>query len=178
MYATASGNWDIHIPFTELGIRILRPNGYQAYVTPNKIIGAEYASTLQKDIFFCQTMLEVHDYSKLNLFDGANVAVVIVVNQKRESTDHHRVNFYQYVESISDTPILIQADKTELQSLPPGFISFPITASDQSLSRWIHLPNKVGDVCSVSDGLSTDQAYKITKYVTQVSQRILMMCPW
>ena len=77
-----TGNWDIYIPFTELGVRILKKGGYQAYVTPNKIIGAEYASVLHEQVFFSNTMLEVHDYSRLNLFDGANVAVVIVVMQK------------------------------------------------------------------------------------------------
>ena len=167
MYSTASGNWDIYIPFTELGISVLKPHGYQAYVTPNKIIGAEYASTLQREVFFRQTMLEVHDYSKLNLFEGANVAVVIVVNQKQFSTDDHEVYFYRYEQSVAETPIPIQARKTDLQSLPTGFISFPITASDQTLLQWVHLPHKISNLCHVSDGLSTDQAYKIAKYVTQ-----------
>ena len=169
MYATASGNWDIYIPFTELGVRILKPNGYQAYVTPNKIIGAEYASTLQQQVFFRQTMLEVHDYSRLILFDGANVAVVIVVNQKRESSANHPINFYHYKSSVLDSPNPIKATKAELQHLPSGFISFPVTTPDQSLLQWIQVSVKVSDVSHVSDGLSTDQAYKIAKHVQQGS---------
>ena len=165
LYKTASGNWDIYIPFTELGVRILKSGGFQAYVTPNKIIGAEYASVLQQEVFFTQSMLEVHDYSRLNLFDGANVAVVIVVVKKVKSPSDHGVVFYHYPTSVDGEPSSTESSVETLQSLPSGFISFPVTATDQSLMRWVQLSTKVEDVCSVSDGLSTDQAYKITKFV-------------
>ena len=37
--------------FTELAIRITKENGIQSFVTPNKILGADYAKALQQ-VFF------------------------------------------------------------------------------------------------------------------------------
>ena len=174
LYRTASGNWDIYIPFTELGVRILKEGGYQAYVTPNKIIGAEYATVLHEQVFFSKTMLEVHDYSRLNLFDGANVAVVIVVNRKQPHPPNHMVQFYHYSNTVTQVSKQIQATTQSLQRLPKGFISFPVTTPDPDLMTWTELPITVSGVAEVSDGLSTDQAYKITKYVTEGNNELMV----
>ena len=114
-------------------MRILKEGGYQAYVTPNKIIGAEYASVLHDEVFFTNRMLEVHDYSRLNLFDGANVAVVIVVNQKQPQPVGHLVEFYHYANIVTEVSKHIQASVESLQRLPKGFISFPVTTPDPNL---------------------------------------------
>ena len=57
-----------------------------------------------------------------------------------------------------------------LQRLPKGFISFPVTTPNPQLMKWIQVPLQVSNIANVSDGLSTDQAYKIAKHVMEGSK--------
>lgn len=169
MYRSASGNWDIYIPFTELAFHLLKEGGFQAYVTPNKIIGSEYASVLQTEFFFENTMLEVHDFTRLNLFDGANVSVVVVVNQKICSLPEHSVCFFQYRDD-STVSVRKTISLCDLKALPHGYISFPLTASNPEMLRWMKHPTCLADICELSDGMSTDQAYRIQPLIQSGTQ--------
>lgn len=48
MYDSASGGFDLFVPFMERGVQLLRPGGQFAYITPNKYLSAEYAEALRK----------------------------------------------------------------------------------------------------------------------------------
>ena len=143
-----------------MAFHLLKEGGFQAYVTPNKIIGSEYASVLQRDFFFQNTMLEVHDFTQLNLFDGANVSVVVVVNQKTCSSDKHKVSFVQY-SAVARISKRNRISVEELKRLPMGFISFPLTTPNPNILQWMNHPVRLADICEISDGMSTDQAYRI-----------------
>ena len=169
LYTSASGNWDIYIPFVELGIRLLKPSGFQAYVTPNKIIGADYARQLQQEWFFRNHIRSVHDFSPLSLFEGALVSVVIVVIEKKGDTAENgsqTVRFVQYQQDVQIPSKEVLVEQASLYNLPAGCISFPITAADLTLLSWIGGRKVLSDIAELSDGMAVDEAYKIKPYVS------------
>ena len=165
LYESTEGNWDIYIPFTELGIRLLKPGGYHAFVTPNKILGVNYAATLQSKVFLTQQLREVHDFSNLSLFSGASVAVVIVVTERTPVSLTEDIAFYQYATDPFTSSSKVYSTAEMLHKLPPGFISFPLTCSEQALLSWMKHPRVIKDVADCSDGATTGEAYEIKELV-------------
>ncbi|TKI69795.1 hypothetical protein FCU45_04050 [Sulfurimonas crateris] len=49
-YRTAVGNWDIFVPFVELGLSLLKNGRYLSFIIPNKILSANYGTTLREYI--------------------------------------------------------------------------------------------------------------------------------
>ena len=165
LYLSARGNWDIYIPFTELGIRLLKPGGLHAFVTPNKILGADYSASLHQESFFVHQLKEIHDFSHLSLFDGASVAVVIVVTEKTAAKPNENISFYQYKSNPETVSAHTTTTLSQLQKLPAGFISFPITSPEPELISWIDHNTSFLDIAHVSDGATAGEAYKIQPLV-------------
>ena len=165
LYESARGNWDLFIPFTELAIQLTKENGLQSFVTPNKILGADYAKALQQ-VFFSYSIQEVHDFSPVGnaLFEGASVSVVAVIVKKKKAQLEHCTSFFQY-QSISKKPSKILSPQEQLQKLPYGYISFPITSTKPQLLEWLEQPYIIANFATVSDGLTTGEAYIIRELV-------------
>lgn len=86
-FNSAKGNWDLFIIFIEQGLYLLRKNGAISYITPNKLIGAKYSETLRK-ILIQKNIIEIRDYSKVNVFKEANVyPVTFVLINNNEQKD-------------------------------------------------------------------------------------------
>ena len=47
-YQTAHGHYDLVVPFTEAGLRMLRPGGELAYLASNKFLAADYGEWLRR----------------------------------------------------------------------------------------------------------------------------------
>ena len=165
LYDSARGNWDLFIPFTELAIRITKKSGMQSFVTPNKILGADYAKALQQ-VFFSYSIQEVHDFSPLGntLFEGASVSVVAIIIMKNKAQIEHCTSFFQY-QTIHEEPVIILSSQEQLQRLPSGYISFPITSTKPQLLEWLEQPYTIADFATVSDGLTTGEAYIIRNMI-------------
>ena len=167
LYSSARGNWDIYIPFTELGIRLLKVGGFHAFVTPNKILGSKYSAALHQTCFFTQQLREIHDFSHLSLFDGASVSVVIVVTEKKGVSPTEDIVFYQYQTDPKMISSHTKSTTVQLQKLPAGFISFPITSPEPKLLKWLDHSTSFLDIALVCDGATAGEAYEIQPMVQE-----------
>lgn len=165
LYESATGNWDLYIPFTELGLRILKPYGFHAFVTPNKIIGSDYAISLQQDCLLVNRIREIHDFSRMFLFGKVRITVVVVATQKVPSVDSDIVQFYQYEHHPPEQTLHRQSTIKELRCLPRGYISFPLTSSEPRLLNWMSRTERLSNIATLSDGSSTAEAYLIRDVV-------------
>ena len=80
-YCTASfistkGNWDIYIPFFEIGIRFLMKNGILSYITPNKWLSIGYGKALRSLIF--DDLMKLCRCDKINVFEAGNSPVIVL----------------------------------------------------------------------------------------------------
>lgn len=81
-YFTTEFNFDTYKTFFELGIRILRENGYLGYITPNTFFTLELgANKLRKFLFDNNTMCRIVEV--YNVFPTAIVEPVITVLKKK-----------------------------------------------------------------------------------------------
>ena len=83
-YKSAKGNWDLFIIFIERGIQLQKENGIISYIVPNKLIGAAYAKTL-RGMLLNYSILEIRDYSKVEVFKESDVYPIVFVIRKTGS---------------------------------------------------------------------------------------------
>lgn len=84
IYSSAKGNWDLFVVFIEKGMLLLNNHGTLFYITPNKLIGASYAEAI-RELIATQTICEVRDYSRVNVFTTADVYPVVTGLTKYDS---------------------------------------------------------------------------------------------
>lgn len=82
-YESAKGNWDLFVVFIEQGINILRSKGIISYIVPNKLISANYTSSLRNEILKLNVK-ELRDYSNVKVFKEADVYPVVFLFEKSE----------------------------------------------------------------------------------------------
>lgn len=76
-FSTASGAWDLYVPFFQRGIQLLREGGVLAYVSPNKYLSASYAEGLRSFIRQNTTFMQLVDLSRFTVFQSAAVYPVL-----------------------------------------------------------------------------------------------------
>lgn len=82
-YLTASGNWDLFVPFIERGLLLNSSKGVFSFIIPNKVLSAKYTIELRK-FLSDRRIIEIRDYSRLNVFSEANVypITLLIKNDK------------------------------------------------------------------------------------------------
>lgn len=79
-FDTATGNWDLFIPFVELGFQIAKKTSQFCYIIPNKIISAKYTTAL-RHYLSTKEIIEIRDYSSINVFKEASVyPITLLIN--------------------------------------------------------------------------------------------------
>lgn len=76
-FASASGAFDLYIPFMEQALRLTRAGGHTSLITPNKFLAAPYAEKLREYFIHNHRLLDLVDGSRANVFDDPSVYPVI-----------------------------------------------------------------------------------------------------
>ena len=84
-YKTAHQQYDLYVLFYELALKLLRPGGYLAFITPNKFAITKYGMPLRK-LFLENKILRVVDVSQMGVFSDASTYPYILVIQKSHSS--------------------------------------------------------------------------------------------
>ncbi|MCD7779742.1 MAG: Eco57I restriction-modification methylase domain-containing protein [Candidatus Gastranaerophilales bacterium] len=83
-FSSAKGNWDLFIIFCELSLLIGRERSINSFIIPNKILAAKYSEEIRK-IFKQKTIIEIRDYSRINVFKEAAVYPIVYVLKNSSS---------------------------------------------------------------------------------------------
>ena len=164
LYDSAKGNWDLYVPFVELGVSLLKPKGIVSFLTPNKIIGADYVRKLHSKVLFENRICSVLDFTKVQTFSSAKVSVVGLVVQKSDESDE--IVFFKQT-SLDGRDFEYCIHQQKLTSLPSGYIGFPLSGVDLSLMDLFPGQFQLKDMAQVSDGASTKEAYLISEFIQE-----------
>jgi len=108
LYTTASGNWDIYIPFWELGLKLLSKSGNAVYITPNKWLAISYGKELRK--LMHNYYYQIGNCNKVNVFEAGNSPVVVFIS-KNNLHDKVRIDvfdeYYKIQESAYESKTII-----------------------------------------------------------------------
>jgi len=169
-HESASGNWDIYIPFVECSLRILSPGGLQAMLTPMQIIASDYAANLHA-LLLRNTLLSCLDLSAGRFFADASVSVVSLCARKMPADPNSQTRFVEFGSDLSIMRTVSVATET-LQRLPAGYIGVPLRLKHQELLEWMKCPRSIQDCASVGDGATTAEAYKLRALVFEANSSI------
>lgn len=80
-YETASGNWDLYVPFFQKALDLTKSGGFCSMIIPNKSLIADYASTLRSYISRQGALNAVADLMADSVFEVDVYPVVLTVNK-------------------------------------------------------------------------------------------------
>lgn len=83
-WRSASGNWDLYVPFLELSLQLLRPGGFMGMIVPNKVLSVPYASEFRQIVSDDFALRSIIDCSRDRIFDVAVYPVIITVQNTEE----------------------------------------------------------------------------------------------
>jgi hypothetical protein len=78
LYSAAIGNWDLFVIFIERAAQLVKNKGMVSMIVPNKLVASKYAVNIRQ-LLACKKLLSITDYSKVKVFDEANVYPCIFV---------------------------------------------------------------------------------------------------
>jgi len=82
-----SGATDIYIAFYELALQLLKDDGVAGYITPNTFFHTETAKYLRQHFEVGQNIIQITNYSHIQLFDDASTYSAIVIFDKKTHPD-------------------------------------------------------------------------------------------
>ena len=94
-YSVARGAFDIFVPFIERGLQILSLNGIMAYITPNKLLAAEYAKAVRSLVLDKTQLLSVTDLSDASIFTASVYPVIVVAKKSNVSRVKNAVDVFR-----------------------------------------------------------------------------------
>jgi len=151
LYETARGNWDLYVPFIELGNKLLGDKGILIYITPNKWLGVNYGQRLREYIAKKLRMLVSLDAVKV--FDAGNNPIILM--SSAESPQKVEVNFMNreyFIASSSFTSAdELDVDNFELLLSSNRGLLRQIGRSGETFSKYFRVENP----------FSTAEAYEL-----------------
>lgn len=156
-YITTKGNWDLYIPFYELGFKLLNENGVLAYIAPNKWLSIKYGNALRS--YLNKSLVQICRCEKVNIFEAGNSP---------------SINFFMKSNNISK--ILVHEFEKKYDFNLIGYVnnsSIPIDNWGLLLSDNIlqivkirsKFNKKISDYFNVENPFSTSEAYSIKKII-------------
>ncbi|GAB6390726.1 MAG: N-6 DNA methylase [Treponematales bacterium] len=87
-FTTLYQKWDLYVPFMELGLRMLKPDGFLSMIVPYPLTNQTYAKKLREFIMERYTLLEIADLSGTKVFGDAAVTncIPVIQNDGRKRT--------------------------------------------------------------------------------------------
>lgn len=157
-YETLNEKWDLYIPFVELGLKLLAPNGVFSMIVPYPLTNQKYGKKLRKYICEKKRMAEIADVSEVKVFDSATVSncIPFVINTTPDDDiriSHADKQLNIKVDYHKSTAEIIQDDKNYVWNL---------TEDTRTGNRFPNL-HVLGDFCFISYGLRPNSDEKTAK---------------
>ena len=163
---TKSGNPDLYIPFFEIGIKYLKPDGILSFITVNTFKRSVNARNLRDFFKTNQVDLKILDFGNAQVFDNKSTYTCIVIIQNRlsdvvkyqqvtpEDIFQNKIAEYSEIKYNSlntnkgwvlNKPLILNTiDKIESTGIPLGE-KFPIKNGLATLSNDVFIFKPVGE---------------------------------
>ena len=147
-YKSLNEKWDLYVPFMELGLQLLCPNGVFSMIVPYPLTNQKYGKKLRKMIAEEFRLLEIADLNGTKIFENATVSNCIPFVQNCQPESELRISKIFEDKTIREvlckTPeALKQDDKNYVWNL---------TEDERAGNRFFNM-NVLGDFCYISVGM-------------------------
>ncbi|MFX1319783.1 MAG: Eco57I restriction-modification methylase domain-containing protein [Promethearchaeota archaeon] len=173
-YRTVHQQFDILIPFIELGLDLLRPGGRLGYVISNKVLAADYGSVLRKTLVKNYVIEQMVDLSHLNAFEDAAAYPHLIVIRKPRIPDEVHQNRVQLPRppsqpnDISKTNMAARSVPQHYYNTLPNTILAPSLTEEKFsiLRKLLHNTIPLGQATTIRCGIAKTG---FTKHLLSVS---------
>jgi type I restriction-modification system DNA methylase subunit len=93
--------YDLYVLFFDLGLNILKQNGYLSYIIPSVLLTVPYGTIIRKNIIENFTLNQIVDFTGFKVFADAMVESCIL-GIKKSSSDRNSVSIYRPTQNIYD----------------------------------------------------------------------------
>jgi len=175
--STGSGNYDIYIPFIELGYNIVGSKGDMSYIMPHKFINATYGKAVRKFLIQKEFLRRIIHFGAYQIFEDATTYTGVFFMSKIKS------RIIEYCELINATGIsdLLKADfrKSSIEFFTDDNWAF---LDEREANLFEKMKNQVNTLETVTDrifqGLKTsaDKIFILEK-ITETESHFKVFCP-
>ena len=178
-YSTARGAFDIFVPFIERGMQLLSSSGLVAYITPNKLLAAEYAKTIRSWLIDNSQLLSITDLSNVSIFTASVYPVITIARKGDSSRSRNAVDIFRTAGRGLDLhQVEFDYSASLSVALQFGNLWSPLLAQDvQELLPFLEDCQRLGDVASVSASATVDEAYKWKEAILDRGSELYASCP-
>lgn len=152
-FICASGNWDMFIVFIELGVSLLKEKGIFSNIIPNKLIAAKYGIELRKHLSL-RHILEIRDYSRIDVFEDAAVYPITIVLRNDDNKDNTLFTIMNNRVDVKQSNIVNSEDLQQNDYWDPFFRDTPIFKLISKINQFKplkELPVEVLGAATVAD---------------------------
>jgi hypothetical protein len=150
-YKTTRGNWDLCIPFHEKAILLLKENGINNFISPNKWLSIAYASEFRK--YFYPFLYKICNCNNIKVFE-AGVSPVISFFSKTTPN-------YIIVDEISCDYNFEGKEKLNKNDIDENSLGILLSKYSQILVKLKSLKGRFKDFLTCENPFSTAEAYKL-----------------
>ena len=147
-YKALNEKWDLYVPFMELGLQLLCPNGVFSMIVPYPLTNQKYGKKLRKMIAEEYRLLEIADLNGTKIFENATVSNCIPFIQCSQPEGELRITQIFEDKTIREvlhkTPEVLKQDEKNYV--------WNLTEEERSGNRYANM-NVLGDFCYVSKGM-------------------------
>jgi hypothetical protein len=157
-YTTATGSFDLSVPFVERAIRLCRVGGRCGLVLPNKLLAADYARALREWIAREATVEAVMDYAGMRPF-AADVYPVAAIFQRTKPQPGNPLHVYR------GDSLLRKGTQADLRGAPGQVWSSVFDPDWPQLRRCFGNAIPLSEAAVLAAGLTVGEAYDLRPQV-------------
>ena len=179
IYTTAKGGFDIFVPFVERGIQILSPAGLMAYITPNKLLAAEYGKSLRSFLAESTQLISLTDLSDVSVFTASVYPIVFVTSKTGESNGESLIGIYKAVDGdIGSGYVEFAFSASPGIAAQFGNLWSPYLVYDaEELLPLLEKCERLGDLATISGAATVGEAYEWKDSLIDKGQGLLLSDP-
>lgn len=157
-YKSLNEKWDLYVPFMELGMQLLCPNGVFSMIVPYPLTNQKYGKKLRKMIAEEYHLLEIADLNGTKIFENATVSNCIPFIQNSQPKGKLRIT--KIFEDKTIRGVLSKSPEA-LKQDEKNYV-WNLTEEERTGNRFINM-NIFGDFCYISKGMVVNAHENIEK---------------
>lgn len=158
-FSTAKGNWDIYIPFWELGVKLLKNKGNSVFITPNKWLAIGYRKSLRK--LLRPYVYKIGNCDEVKVFEAGNSPVIVFINK---ANFHSEVQVDRFESNYIINDVVV-APHNVLNEDSWGFL---LSKHIDLILKLMKSPKKIKDDYYAENPFTVSEAYEVQKILYDI----------
>lgn len=157
-YKSLNEKWDLYVPFMELGMQLLCPNGVFSMIVPYPLTNQKYGKKFRKMIAEEYHLLEIADLNGTKIFENATVSNCIPFIQNSQPEGKLRITKIFEDKTIRE---VLSKSPEALKQDEKNYV-WNLTEEERTGNRFVNM-NILGDFCYISKGMVVNAHENIEK---------------